>query len=165
MPRAVRLNGRRSRARCLAAGRSKRRPFDRTPVLGDDSCVIPKRGQTVERPERPLPTPAPDPRRSGPTPAVTSATKCRAGRPTRCRAREKGNQEPGAFTYIHSVPRGTRQLDAAHAAPHHAYDPALLPNERLRQLPRGRSDHRDGQLPDLRIRPPDPLTRAAPATR
>jgi hypothetical protein len=55
-------------------GAVETRPFDRTPVLSDDSCVIPKRGHTVERPERPLPTPAPDPRRSGPIPAVTSAT-------------------------------------------------------------------------------------------
>jgi hypothetical protein len=67
-------------------------PFDRTPVLAHDSRVNPQRGPTVERPERPLPSPAPDPRRSGQAPAETSATTCRAGRPTRDRAREKGNR-------------------------------------------------------------------------
>ena len=66
--------GRRARGVRGTRAASAGRPFDRTPVLGDDSWVIPKRGHTVERPERPLPTPAPDPRRSGPIPAVTSAT-------------------------------------------------------------------------------------------
>ena len=54
--------------------------------------VSPQRGHTVERPERPLPSPAPDPRRSGPYTGRDERNKCRAGRPTRDRAREKGNR-------------------------------------------------------------------------
>jgi hypothetical protein len=62
------LNARRSSVRSTDRHLTERLFGLRIPV------VNPQRGLTVERPERPLPSPASDPRRSGPTSAVTSAT-------------------------------------------------------------------------------------------
>jgi hypothetical protein len=57
--------------------------------------VNPKRGPSVERPERPLPSPAPDPRRSGPTPAVTSApSAAQAAQHATMRERREIEQPP-----------------------------------------------------------------------
>jgi hypothetical protein len=141
-------------------------PFDRTPVLAHDSRVNPQRGPTVERPERPLPSVS-----SGSAPLRPHTgrdqrnTEPRRPPNTRPCAREGKSNNYRAFTYNHCVPRRTLQFHASPAATRHELEPALLPDERLRQLPRGRPDHRDGQLPDLRVHPPAPLTGEAPPIR
>ena len=128
--------------------------------------VNPQRGPTVERPERPLPSPASDPRRSGPYTGRDERNKVPRRPPnTRPCAREGKSNNHRAFTYNHCVPCRTRQFHASPAAARLPVEPAVLPDERLRQLPRGRPDHGDGQLPDLRVRPPAALTRAATPTR
>ena len=86
---------------------------------------------------------------------------------TRPCAREGKSNNHRAFTYNHCVPRRTLQFHASPAAACHALEPALLPDERLRQLPRSRPDQRDGQLPHLRVRAGGrpPSSRAATPTR
>ena len=54
--------------------------------------VNPQRGPTVERPERPLPSASSGSAPLRPNTGRDERNKCRAGRPTRDRAREKGNR-------------------------------------------------------------------------
>ena len=62
-------------------------------LFGLRICVVnPQRGPTVERPERPLPSASSGSAPLRPNTGRDERNKCRAGRPTRDRAREKGNR-------------------------------------------------------------------------
>ena len=135
------------------------RPFDRTPVRAHDATVNPQRGLRSSDAKTRSRSPAADHRRSGPNPAVTSVTLSAAQAAQPAAVREEGNRTDNrAYTYHHCVPGGTRQLHAPHASAHHAVEPAVLPHERLRQLPRRRSDERRRHLPHLRLHAPPALT-------
>ena len=147
------------------AARGRIGRFDRTPVRPQDSCcqsAVRANGRATRK-TAPVASSGSAPLR--PNTGRDERQVPRRPLKTRPCAREGKSNNHRAFTYNHCVPCGTRQLHASPAATRHAYEPALLPDERLRQLPRRRSDHRDGQLPHLRVRPPAPLTRTAAPTR
>jgi hypothetical protein len=97
-------------------------------------------------------SPASDHRRSGLLTGRDERNLSAAQAAQPAAVREEGNRKNNrAYPYHHCVPGGTRKFHAPHASAHHAVEPAVLPHERLRQLPRRRSNDRRCQLPDLRL--------------
>ena len=67
--------------------------------------------------------------------------------------RPRGNRRTNAFAYQSFVRCRTIRIDPTHASPIVCHHPALLPDQRLHQLPGAAARARPGGLPGVRLHP------------